>query len=71
MFEPSKFDCIYWKSGDPAASDLSLHCLPINLLGVSRLEWVLTVFAQVCLSEYLNRHGRLDCTGLSGMWKDS
>ena len=33
-------------SGDPdqtprsAASDLGLHCLPINLLRVSRLQWV-------------------------------
>ena len=33
-------------SGDPdqtlhyAASDLGLHCLPITLLGVSRLQWV-------------------------------
>ena len=32
--------------GDPdqtphsAASDLGLHCLPITLLGVSRLQWV-------------------------------
>ena len=33
-------------SGDPdqmpcsAASDLGLHCLPITLLGVSKLQWV-------------------------------
>ena len=33
-------------SGDPdqmphsAVSDLGLHCLPITLLGVSRLQWV-------------------------------
>ena len=33
-------------SGDPdqtprsSASDLGLHCLPITLLGVSRLQWV-------------------------------
>ena len=33
-------------SGDPdhkrhsAASDLGLHCLPITLFGVSRLQWV-------------------------------
>ena len=33
-------------SGDPdqtlcsAASDLGLHCLPVTLLGVSRLQWV-------------------------------
>ena len=35
-------------SGDPdqtprfAASDLGLHCLPITLLGVFRLQWVKT-----------------------------
>ena len=33
-------------SGDPdqmphsAASDLGLHCFPVNLLGVFRLQWV-------------------------------
>ena len=27
-----------------AASDLGLHCLPITLLGVSRLQWVVVVF---------------------------
>ena len=26
-----------WRS---AASDLGLHCLPVTLLGVSRLQWV-------------------------------
>ena len=37
---------LFANSGDPdqtprsAASDLGLHCLPITLLGVSRLEWV-------------------------------
>ena len=37
-------------SGDPdqtphsAASDLGLHCLPITLLGVSRLQWVNTAY---------------------------
>ena len=36
---------LYANSGDPdqtprsAASDLGLHCLPIALLGVSRLQW--------------------------------
>ena len=25
------------------ASDLSLHCLPITILGLSRLKWVKTV----------------------------
>ena len=37
---------LFANSGDPdqtprsAASDLGLHCLPITLLGVSRLQWV-------------------------------
>ena len=37
---------VFANSGDPdqmqrsAASDLGLHSLPINLLGVSRLQWV-------------------------------
>ena len=36
---------LFANSGDPdqtprsAASDLGLHCLPINLLGVARLQW--------------------------------
>ena len=37
---------LFGNSGDPdqmphsAASDLGLHCLPVTLLGVSRLQWV-------------------------------
>ena len=37
---------LFANSGDPdqilhsAASDLALHCMPITLLGVSRLQWV-------------------------------
>ena len=37
---------LFANSGDPdqtphsAASDLGLHCLPITLLQVSRLQWV-------------------------------
>ena len=37
---------LFANSGDPAqmphyaASDLGLHCLPITLLRVSRLQWV-------------------------------
>ena len=34
---------LFANSGDPdqtTASDLGLHCLPITLLGVSRLQWV-------------------------------
>ena len=38
---------LFANSGDPdqtprsAASDLGLHCLPITLLRVSRLQWVI------------------------------
>ena len=37
---------LFANSGDPdqmphsVASDLGVHCLPITLLGVSRLQWV-------------------------------
>ena len=37
---------IFANSGDPdqmphsVVSDLSLHCLPLTLLGVSRLKWI-------------------------------
>ena len=37
---------LFANSGDPdqtphsVASDLGLHCLPVTLLGVSRLQWV-------------------------------
>ena len=37
---------LFANNGDPdqtlhsAASDLGLHCLPVTLLGVSRLQWV-------------------------------
>ena len=37
---------LFANSADPdqmphsAASNLGLHCLPVNLLGVSRLQWV-------------------------------
>ena len=40
---------LFANSGDPdqtlcsAASDLGLHCLPITLLRVSRLQWVNTI----------------------------
>ena len=39
---------LFANSGDPdqtprsAASDLGLHCLPITLLAVSRLQWIKT-----------------------------
>ena len=41
-----KMDKLFANSKDPdqrprsVASDLGLHCLPITLLGVSRLQWV-------------------------------
>ena len=41
-----KMDKLFANNGDPdktprsAASDLGLHCLPVTLLGVSRLQWV-------------------------------
>ena len=40
---------LFANNGDPdqmphdAASDLGLHCLPITLLEVSRLQWVILV----------------------------
>ena len=40
---------LFGNNGDPdqtprsAASDLGLHCLPITLLGVSRLQWHITL----------------------------
>ena len=44
---------LFAKSEDPdqtprsAASDLGLHCLPITLLGVSRLQWVNKVYPKL------------------------
>ena len=41
-----KIDELFANSEDPDqmphsdASDLGLHCLPITLLGVSRLQWI-------------------------------
>ena len=38
---------LFANSGDPdqtphsAVSDLGLHCVPITLLGISRLKWVM------------------------------
>ena len=32
-----KMDKLFVNNGDP---DLGLHCLPITLLGVSRLKWI-------------------------------
>ena len=44
---------LFANSGDPdqtprsAASDLGLHCLPVTLLRVSRLQWV-KIIATYC-----------------------
>ena len=52
---------LYANSGDPdqtprsAASDLGLHGLPINLLGVSRLQWI-KVFIWATLEIYELMH---------------
>ena len=43
---------LFAKRGDPdqlphvVASDLGLHCLPITLLGISRLQWVESNFLE-------------------------
>ena len=45
-YSSKKMAKLFANSGDPdqtprsAASDLGLHCLPITLLWVSRLQWV-------------------------------
>ena len=45
-YSESKMVELFANSGDPdqippsMASDLGLHCLPVTLLGVSRLQWV-------------------------------
>ena len=50
---------LFANSGDPdqmlhsAASDLSLHCLPITLLGISTLQWV---------NAHQNKHVVLICS---------
>ena len=50
---------LFANSGDPdqtarpAASDLGLHCLPVTLLGVSRLQWVNDLFSgSFCICLY-------------------
>ena len=54
-------DKLFAKSGDPdqmphsAASDLGLHCLPITLLRVSRLQWVNYCTVQLGFSKLLGK----------------
>ena len=51
---------LFANSGDPdqmphsAASDLGLHCLPITLLGVSRLQWVKLTACKIRSFKFLN-----------------
>ena len=64
---------VFANSGDPdqmphsVASDLGLHCLLINLLGVSRLKWDnlnRVLFARnLNITEYvsLRKMGNFDC----------
>ena len=46
---------LFANSGDPdqmlhsAASDLGLHCFPITLLGVSRLQWVKIICTEISI----------------------
>ena len=42
---------LFANSGDP---DLGLHCLPIILLGVSRLQWVKPKMADIFLLLHKN-----------------
>ena len=37
------------------ASDLDLHCLPITLLGVSRLQWIKEDYLTIILSQILHK----------------
>ena len=54
-------DILFANSEDPdqtprsAASDLGLHCLPITLLGVSRLQWVKTIYHLLHFRDRLER----------------
>ena len=51
---------LFANSGDPdqtprsAASDLGLHCLPITLLRVSRLQWVNCQIQEVMFLSKMN-----------------
>ena len=52
---------LFATSEDPenAASDLGLHCLPITLLGVSRLQWFNPQWPEIPMSR-VNFHGSTD-----------
>ena len=53
---------LFANSGDPdqtprsAASDLALHCLPITLLRVSRIQWVKAAKAGLLGREKLGQY---------------
>ena len=46
---------LFANSGDPdqRASDLGLYCLPITLLGVSRLQWDKLIFSYFSTEPYV------------------
>ena len=56
---------LFANSGDPdqtprsAASDLGLHCLPITLLGVSKLQWVKCCYNILFVSFQINGNNTL------------
>ena len=54
---------LFANSGDPdQTSELSLHCLPITLLGVSRLQWVQTDFTFMeTKCHYISKSGFFTC----------
>ena len=53
---------LFANSGDPdqtprsSASDLGQHCLPVTLLGVSRLQWVKLIYLLRTLIRLLYIH---------------
>ena len=72
-YSKRKMDKLFAKSGDPAqtprsaASELGLHCLPITLLRVSRLQWVKRILSSSAVIILL---GERELVGLFffGLW---
>ena len=58
---------LFANSGDPvqtprsAASDLGLHCLPITLLRVSRLQWVNSIALNKALVLLVQKKTAIPC----------
>ena len=48
-----------------AASDLCLHCLPVTLLGVSRLQWVKEEYLVIILGYFFLQISIKTCCGYS------